>query len=47
VLPARTEVILVADLDLAAESVTDPDVLFLPGLLQVEGRVAVVTAAKT
>jgi len=45
VLPARTEVILVADLDLAAEGVTDPDVFFLPGLFQAEGRVAVVMAA--
>src|SRR6516164_113284 len=45
VLPAHTEVILVADRDLAAEGITDPDVLFLPGLLQAEGRIAVVTAA--
>ena len=44
-LPARTEVILVADLDLAAEGVTDPDILFLPGLLQAEGRIAVAMAA--
>jgi hypothetical protein len=47
VLPAGTDVVLVADLDLAAEGLTDPDVLFFPGLFQAEGRVTVVTAANS